>query len=159
MSWIFVYFPINFDNIATFVSVDTIGLGPNKIYVKLMPDGGSQVKHSDIIHGIVDKGWHQQKQTASTMFQLWLSRRKDRYKILILVWLFNLFSIWPFFVADLAKDVRDYLLLMSHLGLTQISKTIVHHMTCGFVYVEYCRVNSDNFKKMFCIFCSEFTYL
>ena len=30
LSWIFVYFPINFDNIATFVSVDTIGLGPNK---------------------------------------------------------------------------------------------------------------------------------
>jgi len=43
LSWIFVYFPINFDNIATFVSVDTIGLGPNKIYVKLMPDLGSQV--------------------------------------------------------------------------------------------------------------------
>ena len=25
---------------------------------------------------------------------------------------------------------------MSSLGLTQISKTIVHHMTCGFVYLS-----------------------
>ena len=115
-----------------------------------MPDLGSQVKHSDIIF-IVDEGWHQQNK-ESTMFQLLIIWELSA-QIMDFSLTFNLLSIWPDSVADLAKVIWDYFLLMCSLGLTQISKTIVHHMTCGFVYLSIVESIMIIFKK--CI-CSEF---